>query len=95
MKISLKPQHLKRYKDFALLFLKYGNSDLVNQLGMEEVLDEKEALSAGSEYRTEQLTDELGVRISKGFSYFSAAGGGFWLVISIFMQDRHGKKKNP
>ena len=60
MKLSLKPQHLKRYKDFALLFLKYGNSDLVKQFGMEEVLDEKEAsLPADAEYKPDQLTDEL------------------------------------
>ncbi|HZR47679.1 MAG TPA: AarF/ABC1/UbiB kinase family protein, partial [Candidatus Manganitrophaceae bacterium] len=60
MKLSLKPQHLRRYKDFALLFLKYGNSDLVRQLGMEEILDEKEgALPAGAEYKPEQLTDDL------------------------------------
>lgn len=60
MKISLKPQHLKRYKDFALLFLKYGNSDLVKQFGMEEVLDEKEtSLPPGAEYQPDQLTDEL------------------------------------
>lgn len=60
MKISLKPQHLKRYKDFALLFLKYGNSDLVRQFGIDEVLDEKEAaLPPGAEYKPDQLTDEL------------------------------------
>jgi ubiquinone biosynthesis protein len=60
MKISLKPQHLKRYKDFALLFLKYGNSDLVQQLGIEEVLDEKDAaLPEGAEYKPDQLTDDL------------------------------------
>jgi hypothetical protein len=28
MKLSLKPHHLKRYKDIALLFWKYGSTDL-------------------------------------------------------------------
>jgi len=38
MVISLKPQHLKRYKDLSKLFLKYGRSDLVSVNGMEEIL---------------------------------------------------------
>jgi predicted unusual protein kinase regulating ubiquinone biosynthesis (AarF/ABC1/UbiB family) len=29
MKISLRPEHLKRYKDLAALFIKYGRSDLL------------------------------------------------------------------
>lgn len=31
MKLSLKPHHLKRYKDIALLFWKYGHSDLAKE----------------------------------------------------------------
>src|SRR5215210_375979 len=42
MGISLKPQHLKRYKDIALLLWKYGRSDLVKQVGLEETLEEEE-----------------------------------------------------
>jgi ubiquinone biosynthesis protein len=35
MKISLKPQHLKRYAEITRLFLRYGRSDLVNELSLE------------------------------------------------------------
>ena len=35
MKISLKPQHLKRYAELTRLFLKYGRSDMVNELSLE------------------------------------------------------------
>ncbi|MGD1089506.1 MAG: hypothetical protein ABR955_12395 [Verrucomicrobiota bacterium] len=31
MKSSLKPHHLKRYKDIAMLFWKYGTSDLAKE----------------------------------------------------------------
>src|SRR5438067_9438986 len=41
MGISLRPQHLKRYKDIAKLLLKYGKLDLVSAAGLEEsLLDE-------------------------------------------------------
>ena len=38
--LSLKPKHLKRYKDVALLLMKYGRSDLVRQAGLTEALGE-------------------------------------------------------
>ncbi|MGB6064364.1 MAG: AarF/UbiB family protein [Desulfomonilaceae bacterium] len=38
MGISLKAEHLKRYKDVAWLLVKYGRSDLVKHAGLEEVL---------------------------------------------------------
>ncbi|HZG52421.1 MAG TPA: AarF/UbiB family protein [Pyrinomonadaceae bacterium] len=34
MAISLKPEFLKRYKDIAVLFMKYGRSDLVKSSGL-------------------------------------------------------------
>ena len=37
MGISLKGEHLKRYKDIAALFMKYGRSDLVKNAGLEDV----------------------------------------------------------
>ena len=40
MGISLKGEHLKRYKDIAALFMKYGRSDLVKGAGLEEVAPE-------------------------------------------------------
>src|SRR5688572_7207648 len=35
MGISLKPEHLRRYKDIAWLLMKYGRSDLVKQVGLD------------------------------------------------------------
>src|SRR5919205_14545 len=42
MGISLKPEHLKRYKDIAWLLMKYGRSDLVKSAGLEEAIIEEE-----------------------------------------------------
>jgi ubiquinone biosynthesis protein len=38
MSISLKPEHLKRYKDIARLFIKYGRSDLINSASLDEAI---------------------------------------------------------
>ena len=38
MGISLRPQHLKRYRDVARLLVRYGRSDLVSQAGLDEAL---------------------------------------------------------
>src|SRR6185369_4265815 len=40
MGLSLKPQHLKRYKDVAMLLMKYGRSDLVKAAGLDPALDD-------------------------------------------------------
>jgi len=40
MGISLKPDYLKRYKDIAWLLIKYANSDVVKNAGLDEVLGE-------------------------------------------------------
>lgn len=40
MGISLKPEHLKRYKDFALLLYKYGRGDLAKHAGLADLLPE-------------------------------------------------------
>jgi predicted unusual protein kinase regulating ubiquinone biosynthesis (AarF/ABC1/UbiB family) len=42
MGISLKAEHLKRYKDIAWLFMKYGRSDLVKQAGLDETLKDED-----------------------------------------------------
>ena len=44
MKISV--NHLKRYKEIALLLWKYGRSDLVQQMGIDEAVDPQEAKAA-------------------------------------------------
>jgi predicted unusual protein kinase regulating ubiquinone biosynthesis (AarF/ABC1/UbiB family) len=38
--LSLKPEHLKRYKDFALLLFKYGRGDLVKRAGLAALMPE-------------------------------------------------------
>src|SRR5580765_6081790 len=58
MKIS--GNHLKRYKEIALLLWKYGRSDLVQQMGIDEAVDPQEAKMAGAgETKPEQLADDL------------------------------------
>ena len=39
MAISLKPEHLKRYKDIALLLVKYGRADLVKSAGLDATIE--------------------------------------------------------
>ena len=58
MKISAK--HLKRYKEIALLLWKYGRSDLVQQMGLDESVDPQAINAAKAQRATpEQLTDDL------------------------------------
>jgi ubiquinone biosynthesis protein len=58
MKISA--NHLKRYKQIALVLWKYGRSDLVRQMGIDEVVEPGEAKAASAgETRPEQLADDL------------------------------------
>jgi hypothetical protein len=42
MGVSLKPEHLKRYKDFAWLLWKYGRGDLVRHAGLSDLMPEVE-----------------------------------------------------
>ena len=37
--VLLKTKHLKRYKDVAMLLVKYGRSDLVKQAGLEDSIE--------------------------------------------------------
>jgi predicted unusual protein kinase regulating ubiquinone biosynthesis (AarF/ABC1/UbiB family) len=61
MGISLKPQHLKRYKDIALLLMKYGRSDLVKNAGLDSVLKDEDPAHAEAEAPPEAkaLADDL------------------------------------
>jgi ubiquinone biosynthesis protein len=57
MKLSL--SHLKRYKEIAFLFWKYGRSDLVQNMGLDEPYDpEKEGKKIG-DVTPDQLADDL------------------------------------
>ena len=58
MKISA--NHLKRYKEIGLLLWKYGRSDLVRQMGIDEAVDPQDAtLASAGEATPDQLADDL------------------------------------
>lgn len=60
MSVSLKPSHLKRYKDVALLFMKYGRADVVTEVGIDDdivVPDRSTAVVA--EPKAEELAADL------------------------------------
>jgi predicted unusual protein kinase regulating ubiquinone biosynthesis (AarF/ABC1/UbiB family) len=60
MKLSLKPHHLSRYKDIALLFWKYGTSDLAKEFANEADGDEKILPPAKpGQPAPEELADDL------------------------------------
>ncbi|HEV7888708.1 MAG TPA: AarF/UbiB family protein [Acidimicrobiales bacterium] len=39
MSLSLRPEHLRRYRDLSRLLVKYGRSDVVREIGLEGALD--------------------------------------------------------
>src|SRR5687767_8058388 len=57
--VSLKPERLKRYKDVAMLLVKYGRSDLVKQAGLEESLELDEIALEESAPEAEELAHDL------------------------------------
>src|SRR6202789_363901 len=60
MKLSLKPHHLKRYKDIAMLFLKYGTSDLAKEFEAEKMPDAEKILpETAGQSKPEELADDL------------------------------------
>ena len=56
MSLSLRPQHLKRYKDIAVLLVKYGRGDLVHGAGLDDLAVDRDTEASG---RPEQLADDL------------------------------------
>src|SRR4051812_11573109 len=59
MGISLKPQHLTRYRQIAWLLAKYGRSDLVKSSGLEETLQAEERVSPKEAAKAEELATDL------------------------------------
>lgn len=58
MSISLKPENLKRYKDVAMLLVRYGRSDIVKHAGLDDIL--KEEVEATTEApKAEELARDL------------------------------------
>jgi predicted unusual protein kinase regulating ubiquinone biosynthesis (AarF/ABC1/UbiB family) len=60
MSVLLKPERLKRYKDVALLLIKYGRSDLVTQAGLSESVLAEEMVTS-----TTASADELAKDLEK------------------------------
>ena len=60
MVVSLKPERLKRYKDVAMLLIKYGRSDLISAAGLENsVLPDEIAAETGAAASAEDLAKDL------------------------------------
>src|SRR5881275_1601817 len=58
MGISLKPEHLKRYKDIALLLVKYGRSDLVKSAGLDATIEGMQDMQV-SPAKMEELASDI------------------------------------
>jgi ubiquinone biosynthesis protein len=59
MGISLKPQHLNRYRQIAWLFMKYGGSDLVKESGLEGTLAAEERVTPKEAAKADELAADL------------------------------------
>ncbi|HEY8228547.1 MAG TPA: AarF/UbiB family protein [Pyrinomonadaceae bacterium] len=60
MGVSLKPERLKRYKDVAMLLIKYGRSDLVSEAGLDGLpLDDTDQATAATAATAEELAKDL------------------------------------
>ena len=59
MAISLKPSHLKRYKDIAWLLVKYGRKDLGAREELSEDLSEEQRVTAAADSKAEELARDL------------------------------------
>ena len=59
MGLSLKPQHLKRYKDVAVLLMKYGRSDLVKAAGLDPTLDDASPAASATDPAASELANDL------------------------------------
>ena len=58
MALSLRPQHVGRYKDLVRLLVKYGRSDLVRQAGMQDLAEPDDADPAVPA-KAEELANDL------------------------------------
>ncbi len=65
MAISLKPAHLKRYKDIAWLLVKYGKGDLASRAELREDLTEEQRVSAAGDSKAEELASDLEIKIGQ------------------------------
>src|SRR6476660_6781215 len=59
MVVSLKPERLKRYKDVAMLLIKYGRSDLISVAGLEGSILPDEIVAESEAAPAEELAKDL------------------------------------
>jgi ubiquinone biosynthesis protein len=59
MGLSLKPQHLNRYRQIAWLLAKYGRSDLVKQAGLQETLEAEQRVAPPEAAKADELAKDL------------------------------------
>src|SRR5438067_2436662 len=59
MGISLKPQHLNRYRQIGWLLVKYGRSDLAQETGLEETLTADERVTPKEAAKADELATDL------------------------------------
>ena len=59
MGISLKPQHLNRYRQIAWIFMKYGRSDLVKTTGLSETLEAEQRVAPAEVAKANELAGDL------------------------------------
>jgi len=59
MTFSLKPHHLKLYKDILRLLMKYGHSDLTREITADELETDAQPREPGKESPPEELVDDL------------------------------------
>ena len=59
MAISLRPQHLTRYRQIAWLLAKYGRSDLVKSSGLEQTLQAEERVTPKEAAKADELAADL------------------------------------
>src|SRR5688572_16478611 len=64
MALSLKPQHLSRYKDIAKLFFKYGRGDLLSNSGLDDPSPEVSAELATNGAAPGDVQDDSGDSLS-------------------------------
>lgn len=59
MTLSLKGEHLKRYRAIAALFMKYGRGDLVGGAGMEDLVQDAKTSAPGEAAKADDLAADL------------------------------------
>src|SRR5215210_8638891 len=57
--ISLKPEHLKRYKDITVLLMRYGRRDLVQSAGLEAAIEGYQEDPTASPAKMEELATDV------------------------------------